>query len=195
LNLRPSGYEPDELPGCSTPRRWWCLDRPPRQRAGGLWPTRSPAGFEGVDWKTWRRPTLPCLETQYHGRWGISRPSSGWDRVQAPRHGHQVVQSTPPQPAAGVQSPAGRLTAAATGKRTRVDPRELGPPGRGRRGWRFWCCVACGWLPDSRRLSTGAGLRMISMHGARWRGSRAKCGRGPLAPDGGYRADRAIRTS
>jgi hypothetical protein len=23
LNLRPSGYEPDELPGCSTPRRWW----------------------------------------------------------------------------------------------------------------------------------------------------------------------------
>src|SRR6201996_6371452 len=24
LNLRPSGYEPDELPGCSTPR-WWRL--------------------------------------------------------------------------------------------------------------------------------------------------------------------------
>ena len=23
MNLRPSGYEPDELPGCSTPR--WCL--------------------------------------------------------------------------------------------------------------------------------------------------------------------------
>ncbi len=45
-------------------------------------------------WKTWRRPTLPRLETQYHGRWGISRPSSGWDRVQAPRHGHQVVQHT-----------------------------------------------------------------------------------------------------
>ena len=22
MNLRPSGYEPDELPGCSTPR-WW----------------------------------------------------------------------------------------------------------------------------------------------------------------------------
>ena len=22
LNLRPSGYEPDELPGCSTPREW-----------------------------------------------------------------------------------------------------------------------------------------------------------------------------
>ena len=23
LNLRPSGYEPDELPGCSTPRQSW----------------------------------------------------------------------------------------------------------------------------------------------------------------------------
>ena len=25
MNLRPSGYEPDELPGCSTPRGWWCV--------------------------------------------------------------------------------------------------------------------------------------------------------------------------
>ena len=23
MNLRPSGYEPDELPGCSTPRGCW----------------------------------------------------------------------------------------------------------------------------------------------------------------------------
>ena len=43
-------------------------------------------------WKTWRRPTLPRLKTQYHGRWGFSRPSSGWDRVRAPRQSHQVVQ-------------------------------------------------------------------------------------------------------
>jgi hypothetical protein len=73
-------------------------------QAGG-----SPAGFPGciiglrlydlflgrccMDWKTWRRPTLPCLETQYHGRWGFSRPSSGRDRVRAPRQSHQVVQS------------------------------------------------------------------------------------------------------
>ena len=31
LNLRPSGYEPDELPGCSTPRQgvggWQCGSR------------------------------------------------------------------------------------------------------------------------------------------------------------------------
>jgi hypothetical protein len=51
-------------------------------------------GLLRVDWKTWRRPTLPCLKTQYHGRWGFSRPSSGWDRVRAPRQSHQVVQST-----------------------------------------------------------------------------------------------------
>ena len=25
LNLRPSGYEPDELPGCSIPRQWVCF--------------------------------------------------------------------------------------------------------------------------------------------------------------------------
>ena len=48
--------------------------------------------FNLIVWMTWRRPTLPCLKTQYHGRWGFSRPSSGWDRVQAPRNGHQVVQ-------------------------------------------------------------------------------------------------------
>ena len=48
-----------------------------------------------VDWKTWRRPTLPCLEAQYHGRWGFSRPSSGWDRVRSPRQSHQVVQPVP----------------------------------------------------------------------------------------------------
>ncbi len=34
--------------------------------------------------KAWRRPTLPRLETQYHRRWGLSRPSSGWDRVLGP---------------------------------------------------------------------------------------------------------------
>jgi hypothetical protein len=38
----------------------------------------------------WRRPTLPRLEPQYHGRGGFSRPSSGWDRVWTPRYGHQA---------------------------------------------------------------------------------------------------------
>src|SRR5947209_18598708 len=42
--------------------------------------------------RTWRRPTLPRLGTRYHGGWGFSRRSSGWDRVRTPRHGHQVVK-------------------------------------------------------------------------------------------------------
>ncbi len=80
LNLRPSGYEPDELPGCSTPRQ-------------GSTPNKAAeATKKRMGWKTWRRPTLPRLRTQYHGRWGFSRPSSGWDRVQAPRQSHQVIQ-------------------------------------------------------------------------------------------------------
>ena len=40
--------------------------------------------------QTWQRPTLPCLKTKYHRRWGVSRPSSEWDRVQPPRQNHQV---------------------------------------------------------------------------------------------------------
>ncbi len=40
--------------------------------------------------QTWQRPTLPRLKTKYHRRWGVSRPSSEWDRVQPPRHSHQV---------------------------------------------------------------------------------------------------------
>src|SRR5262245_27097501 len=40
----------------------------------------------------WRRPTLPCLETQYHGRWSVSRPCSGWERVWQLRDGHQATR-------------------------------------------------------------------------------------------------------
>ena len=40
--------------------------------------------------QTWQRPTLPRLKTKYHRRRGVSRPSSEWDRVQPPRHNHQV---------------------------------------------------------------------------------------------------------
>ena len=116
MNLRPSGYEPDELPGCSTPRqpshrqrlRW---QNPPKQRAACA--ARGPLAGQDCDekistcvWQTWQRLTLPRLETKYHQRWSVSRPSSEWDRVQPLRHNHQVgkthvfeklfcVQSTP----------------------------------------------------------------------------------------------------
>ena len=41
-------------------------------------------------WRTWRRPTFPRLETEYHGRWSVSRPSSEWDRVLGSPLNHQV---------------------------------------------------------------------------------------------------------
>ncbi len=43
--------------------------------------------------QTWQRPTLPRLETKYHRRWGVSRPCSEWERVQPPRHNHQVSEA------------------------------------------------------------------------------------------------------
>ena len=43
--------------------------------------------------QTWRRPTFPRLETKYHRRWGVSRPSSEWDRVRPPRNDHQVGEA------------------------------------------------------------------------------------------------------
>ena len=44
-------------------------------------------------WQTWQRPTLPRLETKYHGRRGVSRPCSERERVQPPRHNHQVSEA------------------------------------------------------------------------------------------------------
>ena len=40
----------------------------------------------------WRRPTLPCLKTQYHRRYLVSRPSSRWDRVGHRCHDHQAMK-------------------------------------------------------------------------------------------------------
>ena len=49
-------------------------------------------------WKTWQRLTLPGLKTQYHQRRGLSRPSSGWDRVQIPRYNHQIIETDEKEP-------------------------------------------------------------------------------------------------
>jgi hypothetical protein len=61
LNLRPSGYEPDELPDCSTPRQ--------RTITIGMRADRRIDEEEAFrSWQAWRRPTLPCLKTEYHWR-------------------------------------------------------------------------------------------------------------------------------
>lgn len=95
LNLRPSGYEPDELPGCSTPR-YGVIDCPVWYFCALMRWIVSVLDdcFEKMyclcAWQTWQRPTLPRLKTKYHWRWSVSRPSSEWDRVQPLRHNHQV---------------------------------------------------------------------------------------------------------
>ncbi len=56
MNLRPSGYEPDELPGCSTPRRKGNRTSPIPAflgrgfAGGGLAATYSSASIEAVPW-------------------------------------------------------------------------------------------------------------------------------------------------
>src|SRR5215472_5146183 len=56
---------------------------PPREDRLGVRRVCGEKRALGGDW-AWRRPTLPPLERQYHGRGGFSRPSSGWDRVLGP---------------------------------------------------------------------------------------------------------------
>src|SRR3974390_647337 len=49
LNLRPSGYEPDELPGCSTPRQDANRARPLSSNAGRRWEVRMTLLFHAKD--------------------------------------------------------------------------------------------------------------------------------------------------
>ena len=93
MNLRPSGYEPDELPDCSTPRQLStivvCNSMNPITMALRI----TKLVCNTCDWKTRRRPTLPCLKTKYHRRYRLSRPSSEWDRVGHLCHNHLVIQT------------------------------------------------------------------------------------------------------
>ena len=90
-NPRPSGYEPDELPGCSTPRP---LAPPGGRRRRGDVRARDPSPPWGAR-PARRRPTLPRLGAQYHRRRGVSRPSSGRGRVWHPRHGRRAGRAPP----------------------------------------------------------------------------------------------------
>ena len=50
MNLRPSGYEPDELPGCSTPRRWVVFGYGGGGGLEDLAATYSPVSYDTVPW-------------------------------------------------------------------------------------------------------------------------------------------------
>ena len=96
-----------ELPR-AVPRRERFLERE-RYEFKVCWWRKKGSRCGTTPWQTWQRPTLPRLKTEYHRRWGVSRPSSEWDRVQPPRNYHQVGE--------GVMQ---------TGL-----PRDLGDPGDG----------------------------------------------------------------
>src|SRR5215467_16284458 len=66
--------------------------RPPLSPAAALHTRAEGIAMRFTPWQTWQRPTLPRLKTEYHRRWGVSRPSSEWDRVQPPRYNHQVSE-------------------------------------------------------------------------------------------------------
>ena len=90
-------------------------------------------------WWTWRRPTLPRLKTQYHWRGGFSRPSSGWDRVRAPRYDHQVDQP-----------PGGLSAGTVVSVRTSEDVMRLTDA-----CLRSWCwCLLAGFLLRGTRFES-----------------------------------------
>ena len=110
MNLRPSGYEPDELPGCSTPRRWlelvWRFGFCGRRAGVAVlccrlcrfrmwhwgWVVRSGLGLPGRPGgdllsHVLRRSTIGA--EGFHGR---VRDGIG---CLTPRHDHQVVEEAP----------------------------------------------------------------------------------------------------
>jgi hypothetical protein len=73
LNLRPSGYEPDELPGCSTPRQWTTEDR--ERRTGGCSHSRASNEEEEEAYRTFRTTDVGRRRTE-----GQRPPSSDFRR-------------------------------------------------------------------------------------------------------------------
>ncbi len=81
LNPRPSGYEPDELPGCSTPRQDFCDDG--RASPVGRW----------CGWRARRRPPLPPLAGAVPGALRAFTAEFGMaSGCFVPRHGHRAGQ-------------------------------------------------------------------------------------------------------
>ena len=94
------------------------------RRLGGV---PSLGRWRGGGW-TWRRPTLPRLGTQYHGRFGVSRPSSEWDRVGHPRYRPPGRATTPlaaTRPSRAAGAPPSGVAAG----------RAVHGADRGRQGW------------------------------------------------------------
>ena len=136
---------------------------------GGGARARRAARAGGVASLTRRRPTVPRLETQYHGRWGLSRPSSGWDRVLIPPPwppGRRSHAAAPPRCRRGearrarvLVRPCGRARACVCVCRASI--RRGGRPARGGRGWllRTGRAVGRGKGPRDRRCRAVRAIR------------------------------------
>jgi hypothetical protein len=95
LNLRPSGYEPDELPGCSTPRGLgWC-------GGDGVWGLVGGPGGDLLS-HVLRRSTMGAAG--FHGR--VRNGSGGAPALSATRSNNQP--RLPPTRSATWRGPLGR---------------------------------------------------------------------------------------
>ena len=117
-----------------------------------------------------RRPTLPPLVRQYHGRWGVSRPSSGWDRVWPPRDGHRATGPGPGRVsigdgwlACGALCGCGSVLRAVPG-----DPPRGGPSGARRGGWEFIRAIRTARLSGSPHVYLRP-IDVVVFHGPRGR--------------------------
>ena len=107
LNLRPSGYEPDELPGCSTPR--WCVVGGERVGCGGWaacrrWAGGGVVGGPGGDLLSHVLGRSTMGASGFHGR---VRNGVGWGtraighQVDAPPLGRSAAKPHSGSPAPG----------------------------------------------------------------------------------------------
>jgi hypothetical protein len=91
-------------------RWWWC------------------GGMAAAPWPGGGRLSRPS-KGQYHGRWGLSRPSSEWGRVGHPRQGHRA-KAPPPAPARAAGTPPApplSLSSSAQGPRLKHGYTRGGP--------------------------------------------------------------------
>src|SRR5690606_11536326 len=66
LNQRPSGYEPDELPGCSTPRQYvWRIGRQKAKTRRAVLARRVCVSDSVNGFFPYQRHRLQCLATTY----------------------------------------------------------------------------------------------------------------------------------
>ena len=154
MNLRPSGYEPDELPGCSTPRWAWGWGG----RAVWLgfgWVVCAGSGGPGGDLLSRGLSRSTIGAEGFHGR--VRDGIGCW----GPRHGHQAV---------GGQRRVWNVLGFRSSGGTSARRRPSGPEGARRCAWRDQAnrAISTGPLHASLRLHVRP-IDVMVCHGSRAR--------------------------